>query len=175
MAAGDARHGFTTEVEPVQQKRLKVEINSREHFTVLGLARRPFEVASRWWAGRAEVATYEVEELLDTKLRALYQRKKGRDLFDLWTASRSLSLDTAKLVRCFQRYLESDGVRVSRAELEANLHGKLHDAQFQRDVVPLLATGTTWDRAAAADYVLAELAPLLPGEAWKGASSGEGA
>lgn len=164
---------FMTEIEPVQQKRLKVEINSREHFSVLGLVRRRFEVASRWWSGQGEVTTYELDELLGTKLRALYQRKKGRDLFDLWISARSLNVGVENLVRCFQCYLDNDGLRVSRAELEQNLQEKLGDAVFQRDIEPLLATGTTWDQAAAMEYVLTKLAPLLPGEAWRG--SGEDA
>src|SRR5947207_4494711 len=41
-------------------------------------------VESSWWSGRADILTFEPEELLATKLRALYQRSKGRDLFDLW-------------------------------------------------------------------------------------------
>jgi hypothetical protein len=113
-------------------------------------------------------APWALDELLGTKLRALYQRKKGRDLFDLWISVRNLGVDAESLVRCFQRYLDNDGLRVSRAELEANLHEKLGDAVFQRDIEPLLATGTTWDQSAAAEYVLKTLAPLLPGEAWKG-------
>ncbi len=28
--------------------------------------------------------TYELAELTGTRLRAVYQRRKGRDLFDLW-------------------------------------------------------------------------------------------
>lgn len=63
---------------------LKVEINSREHFSVFGLRKHPFAVDSRWFSGKTEILTYDREELLGTKLRALYQRKKGRDLFDLF-------------------------------------------------------------------------------------------
>jgi predicted nucleotidyltransferase component of viral defense system len=63
--------------------KLKVEINSREHFAVHGFKHVPFSVLSRWFAGRCEVPTHGLDELLGTKLRALYQRKKGRDLFDL--------------------------------------------------------------------------------------------
>lgn len=167
-------YGFLTEIAPVQTKRLKVEINSREHMSVLGLARRPFEVPSRWWSGRVDVTTFELDELLGTKLRALYQRRKGRDLFDLWALARSLDVDAGRLVRCFLRYLENDGLRVSRAEFERNLHEKLEDRVFQGDIGPLLATGTTWDPGAAAEYVLTRLAPLLPGESWKGAGGGPG-
>lgn len=38
---------------------------------------------SPWFHGEALLLTYCAEELLGTKMRALYQRKKGRDLFDL--------------------------------------------------------------------------------------------
>ncbi|MBM4319451.1 MAG: nucleotidyl transferase AbiEii/AbiGii toxin family protein, partial [Deltaproteobacteria bacterium] len=41
----------------------------------------PFRVENPWFSGAADVATYALDELLSTKLRALYQRKKGRDLF----------------------------------------------------------------------------------------------
>jgi predicted nucleotidyltransferase component of viral defense system len=38
-----------------------------------------------------------IEELLGAKLRALYQRKKGRDLYDLWLALTTLSVDDARI------------------------------------------------------------------------------
>ncbi len=77
---------FESEIPPVVRLRLKVETNPREHFTVRRTTRRSFRVDSRWWNGGAEITTFEIEELLGTKLRALYQRKKGRDLFDLCVA-----------------------------------------------------------------------------------------
>ncbi len=43
----------------------------------------PWEVVSPWWSGRAQVLSFDPAELVATKLRALYQRRKGRDLFDL--------------------------------------------------------------------------------------------
>jgi predicted nucleotidyltransferase component of viral defense system len=160
---------FTTEIEPVISMRLKVEINTREHFSALGLVRRRFEVENGWFRGGSEITTYEIDELLGTKLRALYQRRKGRDLFDLWVASRRAAVDPERLVYCFRRHVERDGLHVSRTELEKNLHEKFADPIFGRDIEPLLASGATWNREAAAKYVLAELVPLLPGESWKGA------
>jgi predicted nucleotidyltransferase component of viral defense system len=77
---------FESEDLPPVRSKLKVEINSREHFTVYGLKNHRFDVSSRWFSGAADVRTYELDELLGTKLRALYQRKKGRDLFDLGLA-----------------------------------------------------------------------------------------
>lgn len=144
--------------------RLKVEINSREHFTVLGYERYPFEMVSRWHTGGVVIPTYRIDELLGTKLRALYQRKKGRDLFDLWRAS-SL-LDARAVVDCFLRYLAHEGHPVSRAEFEMNLFEKLGDRRFLEDMAPLLTTGGSWDHTAAALYVLQTLAPMMPGDAW---------
>lgn len=152
---------FMSEMEPVTPMRLKVEINTREHFSVLGLVKRPFYLDSRWFSGGAEITTYDLEELLGTKLRALYQRKKSRDLFDLWTVSRQSSIDHKRLVECFQRYVEHDGLRISRVEFEANLRRKLADPEFGRDIVPLLATGVSWNQEAAAEYIFGEIAPLL--------------
>ena len=73
-----------SEIPPVVPLRMKVEINTREHFSVLGYREEPFSVGSRWFSGSCTLRTYELDELLGTKLRALYQRRKGRDLFDLW-------------------------------------------------------------------------------------------
>jgi predicted nucleotidyltransferase component of viral defense system len=78
------RYRMESEIPPVISLRLKVEINTREHFSVFGAQPRPFGIRSPWFEGRAEVQTYTLDELLATKLRALYQRRKGRDLFDLW-------------------------------------------------------------------------------------------
>lgn len=77
---------FQSEDAPPLMLRLKVEINSREHFAVYGFKRLPFSVHSRWFKGSGEITTYELAELLGTKLRALYQRRKARDLFDLHVA-----------------------------------------------------------------------------------------
>lgn len=69
---------FPSEDTPPLTMRLKVEINTREHFAVHGFQRVPFSVTSRWFEGACTIPTYELDELLGTKLRALYQRKKGR-------------------------------------------------------------------------------------------------
>jgi len=149
--------------------RLKIEINSREHFSVFELVERTHEVRSRWFSGSAALKTYEIDELLGTKLRALYQRKKSRDLFDLWTAHRAAQVDPERVVECFLRYLDHDGLRVSRAEFEENLAAKLSDPTFVRDIEPLLAPRAVWDIDEAARYAREELLALLPGDAWKGA------
>lgn len=148
--------------------RLKVETNSREHFTVLGFEKRNFDVRSRWFSGSASILTYPLDELLGTKVRALYQRKKGRDLFDLWTALTTTKALPDLVIGCFLRYMENEGHRVSRAEFERNLLAKRDDPGFLADVGPLLIDARAYDVRQAVDYVMKHLAPLLPGEPWQG-------
>lgn len=164
----------TSEGPPSLPMKLKVEINSREHFAVFGHLQRQVTMSSRWHRGSAMVRTYALDELLGTKMRALYQRKKGRDLFDLWLAHERAAVDADRVVECFRRYLEHEGHSASRAEFEANLLEKLADPRFGRDIEPLVAPSTHWNAAAAARYVLGELASRLPGEPWRGAGASLG-
>jgi predicted nucleotidyltransferase component of viral defense system len=154
---------FESETKPVTRLKLKVETNTREHFFVLGPRRIGFELQSRWHSGAADVLTYEPEELLGTKLRALYQRKKGRDLFDLSEALNRLSgLDPDKVIACFTSYLEHDGRRVTRAEFEENIAAKMEERLFLSDVPPLLAFGVTFDPVGALDQVRKAFISRMP-------------
>lgn len=148
--------------------KLKVEINSREHFSVLGFDRRQFSVESRWFSGSTTILTYQLDELLGTKVRALYQRKKGRDLFDLWKAFNSTKLKPEQIISCFLKYMEHEGHRVTRAEFEKNLFEKFQDTRFLEDIGPLLMKSSIWDFQKAADFVMNELVAILPGDAWQG-------
>jgi predicted nucleotidyltransferase component of viral defense system len=159
---------FETTSKPVQKMRLKVEINTREHFAVLGLQRHHFVVENAWFSGRVNISTYKIEELLGTKLRALYQRKKGRDLYDLWLALTSLEIDDQMVVTCFERYLQHDGISVSRAEFEKNLIAKLDDPAFLNDISPLLPAGEAYNTTIAGVLIQKRLVAKLRGEPRKG-------
>jgi predicted nucleotidyltransferase component of viral defense system len=162
------KYKFESEDLPPIPMRLKIEINSREHFTVYGVKDREFSVDSRWFKGSAMVKTYQREELLGTKLRALYQRRKSRDLFDLWITSQRTSIDPVRVVECFYKYIEHDAIDISRAQFEENFRRKLTDPIFGEDIEPLLAAGIDWKRDAAEKYVLEEILPLMKGDPWKG-------
>lgn len=164
---------FESETKPITSLRLKVETNTREHFCVLGQRRALFQVDNPWYSGSADVPTYELEELLGTKLRALYQRKKGRDLFDLSEALTQITgLDTGKVVACFMRYLENDGRRITCTEFEENLAEKIDDKVFLSDVTPLLALGVSFDPVAALEKVREVLISRLPESASKRRKAG---
>ena len=152
---------FESEGSPQIPLRLKVEINTREHFAVEGYREIPFELRSRWCEGSCSIQSYELNELLGTKLRALYQRKKGRDLFDLATALDSGDVSPQKVVDIFYEYMEHGGHTVSRQQFEDNISDKLRDDNFASDIGPLLASGYTWDLAMMAEKVRNTLISLL--------------
>lgn len=158
---------FASEQVPPRPMRLKIEINSREHFSELGHIHHAFSVSSRWWSGTADVTSFELDELLGTKLRALFQRKKGRDLFDLWYAVDRQASSPERIVACFYRYMRESGVRVTRAVFEENLARKLTDSVFRADMTPLLRPELSWDIDRAGDIVKKELITRLPGDPWR--------
>ena len=147
---------------------MKIEINTREHFAVFGTATRAFTVENPWFTGTAGLTVYHLDELLGTKLRALYQRKKGRDLYDLWLALGTGKASPERVVECFQRYMANDGATVSRAEFEANLAAKLSNTPFIEDLRLLVPAEAGYDAMTAAQIVKDELIAKLPGEPWKG-------
>ena len=166
------RYGFESGGAPAVELRLKVEINTREHMAVLGYTKRPFSVRSRWFAGAAAIPTFELDELLATKLRALYQRRKGRDLFDLAEGLRDGRSDPARIVRTFRSYMEREKRPLTRAMFERNLDAKLRDPGFGSDMSGLLAAGGEWHATAAAAVVTDRLLSRLPGDAWQGRKLG---
>ena len=116
--------------------RIKVEMNTFERSPARPTTTRLLSVDSPWFTGRAEVATFTLEELIATKIRALFQRKKGRDLFDLWLAVEHAKVPPAEIAQCFWPY-RPDGWTVDRAL--ANHDAKLVDRQFTSDLVPLVS------------------------------------
>jgi len=151
----------SSELAPVVPLRLKIEINTREHFTVLGLAEQTLAAESRWFTGRAAIPTFAVEELLGTKLRALYQRRKGRDLFDLWLGLTQGGANAATVVDVFRKYVAAEGNAISRAEFEQNLAQKMKHAGFLSDLPPLLRPGVAYNAAEACRLVEKELLARL--------------
>ena len=130
---------FESEIPPIIPIRLKVEINTREHFSVLGLSPYDFSVDSQWFSGSCKITTYRLEELLGTKLRALYQRRKGRDLFDLWKALTMQNVNDEEVIRCYREYMAfSVGKAPTQKEYLLNMEQKIEDDEFLGDMEMLL-------------------------------------
>lgn len=119
-----------------------MEINTREHGWV-GIPRLvPFTVLSPWFQGQTNVATVALPDLLATKLRALYQRRKGRDLFDLYTVlERHPEIDLKAVFRGFRVVMDKEGQEISWQKISENMEVKLSRDMFAADVPPLLTSG----------------------------------
>jgi predicted nucleotidyltransferase component of viral defense system len=142
--------------------RLKIEINIVETFSIDGFQNHNFSIQSPWYSGDAQICTFSIEELMATKLRALYQRRKGRDLFDNWMAIRTLDINCKRVVEIFQQYNERNGTMITRAQFEKNLYEKMDDNNFLNDISPLLTSAISWVPKEAYQSVLQNLICLLP-------------
>lgn len=159
---------FETENAPVKTMKLKVEINTREHGSVFDIVEKPFVVENGWFSGEIQIKTYALEELMATKLRALYQRRKGRDLFDLFQVIVQYpSLDIKKVIEGFSTYMKWEDCSVSRAEFEENMYQKLQKQDFLKDMDPLLPANIHYNPLEAYETVYARLISKLDGNAWK--------
>lgn len=105
----------------------------------MGFQKSQFSSISSWDPGTVIITTYAIEELLGTKMRALYQRRKGRDLFDLYIAMTTISGINAKMiVHCFLAYMARSNLHVSKKDFIFNIEKKLENKDFQADIIPLL-------------------------------------
>lgn len=116
--------------------RIKVEINTHERSPALPTTTIAHRIDTAWWSGEAEVPIFQPAELVATKIRALYQRSKGRDIFDLWLGLNELNLDPSEVLAAFAPYRPT-GLTAARA-IE-NLNRKLQDASFRNDLNPLVS------------------------------------
>jgi predicted nucleotidyltransferase component of viral defense system len=128
-----------SEIPPVVPIHLKVEINCKEHFNVLPMQEIPFSVTNKWYSGECNVLTYQLEELIGTKLRALYQRSKGRDLYDLYKALTIREINIDKVLNCYNAYMDFvvDHTPTYK-EFIINLENKMQDDEFLGDTRQLL-------------------------------------
>lgn len=133
--------------------KLKVEINTTERLQVLPLRYEPFKIDSEWINGSCEITTYELPELMATKLRALYQRRKGRDLFDLWYVFRENTALIDKVIDIFQKYCDNDNLFLSQELFQKNLDLKKLNKDFQTDMNVLLSPAVNWNFDEAFDFV----------------------
>ncbi|MFA6569353.1 MAG: nucleotidyl transferase AbiEii/AbiGii toxin family protein [Victivallales bacterium] len=95
-------------------------------------------------AFRGGTALHKLEELLGTKMRALYQRRKGRDLFDLWIGLAKGKANPDIIVKCFRKYMEASGLRVSAKEYRMNMEAKINLPEFRSDTEDLLCAAVEY-------------------------------
>jgi predicted nucleotidyltransferase component of viral defense system len=153
-----ALYRFTSEYEEIRM-RLKLEINCKEHFHVLDWVDFPYNIESEWFSGNAKIKTYNINELLGTKLRALYQRSKGRDLFDLDYSRKHIDLNYEQIIACYREYTSfATGKRPpSKKEFLLNIEEKENSSEFSGDMEALLRPEIKYNQNDAFDWLKKEL------------------
>lgn len=83
---------------------------------------------------------------MGTKLRALYQRKKGRDLFDLYVALTETEINPAEIMKCYHRYMEFPVQQPpTHKQFITNMEDKISDVDFLEDTLQLIRPDRTFD------------------------------
>jgi predicted nucleotidyltransferase component of viral defense system len=154
-------YGFTPEMIPGKPLRIKIEVNLREHFSVEGVKQVDFRLDSAWKSGTAKARTFSLNEILGTKIRALHQRKKGRDLYDLSKAI-ELSPDWRRSAEIFLHYMDKNKKTIHRDALIKNLQAKMNDPLFMNDMTGLVRNLKDYDMHRAADFVINEVFCHVP-------------
>jgi predicted nucleotidyltransferase component of viral defense system len=137
--------------------RLKVEINCREHHTIYGIKEMLYKMDSGWYKSEVLIPTYELAELLGTKMRAMYQRSKGRDLFDMWYAMTQTETESSKIMEAWNFYMAHEGHNVSKQDFIANMEKKAVDKEFVSDMEGLLRPGIFYNAQEAHKFLEMEL------------------
>ena len=143
-----------SEGTPPVPLRLKIEINCFEHFNEMGLTKMPFTMANQWFSGSCEITTYKLAELVGTKMRALYQRKKGRDLLDLYLALTQTDVNDDDIVRCYRRYIDFVVDQPpTHKQFMLNMEEKMQDNDFLTDSKLLMRPGIEFNPVEAYEIV----------------------
>lgn len=151
--------------EPARELTVEVEVNVSERTPRFELQRLPFSFGFRGETQATDIVSFNINEMLATKMRATFQRKKGRDLFDLFwalTAQSALPVTTDEVLEAFAHYMQEESTVVPRSEFLAHIDRCLADkAGFCRDMDALLKRSLDYDPSAAAEVVIERLLSRL--------------
>lgn len=151
-------------IEPGRMLDIVIEANVTERKPHRAVVEIPFSFPFRDKPVQLRLKGYDIHEMLGTKMRAMFQRKRGRDLFDLyWALTKSAKpVAPAAIIESFQHYMKLEGTTAGRAEFVGILEAHLKDRGFCSDMELLLRHGITYDPQTAGNYIKANLLSLLP-------------
>jgi predicted nucleotidyltransferase component of viral defense system len=150
--------------EPGRTLSVVIEANVTERQPYLPVVAMPFSVPFRGKMLATHVNSFDIHEMLGTKLRALFQRRRGRDLFDLYWAFSTAggALLPEHVIDAFQHYMTLEGSTVPRNEFLVQLDIRLADRGFCSDMGPLLRNDLSYEPQAAGVHIRNNLLVHLP-------------
>jgi predicted nucleotidyltransferase component of viral defense system len=145
---------------------LKVDTNENRSFFPLVTVK--VQVPGPSEPRHVAVASYELDEMLGTKLRALLQREHGRDLFDIvwaWETSQQphavSKVNPGRVGEAFRFYMRQEGSTFSAANIEAELARRMKSRKFLSDMDGYLANGRTYSPKSAYEQFCQVFLPHL--------------
>lgn len=137
---------FAPTVAPPSQASIKVEINYSENAPFYQIVHLPYAPPLPELDGKTVMLrSYDLDEMLGTKMRALFQRVQGRDLFDLWHAwslseagAPTARVQPERVVAAFSDYMRRENTVVTRAEYDTELASKLRMPMFRNDMAAMI-------------------------------------
>jgi hypothetical protein len=127
----------------------KIEISHVERFPIFSPVRKQVKTPS----GSADVVTYTLEELTATKLRALLERLKGRDVYDLYFISQ-LELDPRITRKMFLYYFYRSRKVFNPGVHYKNLVKRYESGNCADDVSVFVKPTVKFDLTRAAKHVI---------------------
>jgi hypothetical protein len=157
---------------PPNSMKIKVEVNYDERQPCYSIVDLAYSPPIDELDGPRILKSYDLDEMLGTKMRALLQRTQGRDLFDLDRAclrnegilavGAGPLIDPQRIADAFRTYMEREGVQIARSEYAADLQAKCRNRAFRNDMTKVLPPGVNYDIDAAAERVRDTLIARLP-------------
>lgn len=150
---------------------LKIEVNINEKRNLYPLVFIDIDVPDgQGGIRRLPVVSYDLDEMLGTKLRALLQREHGRDLFDLWRAWESscapgaqVVVDPVRVGAAFRFYMEQEGSSFNAAAVRDELERRMRSRKFVSDMDGFLRHGQFYSPQQACEEFCTVFLPHLDG------------
>ena len=132
---------------------LKIEVNLNEQENLYPLTHVDMDVPGPGrTVEKCPVVSYDIDEMLGTKLRALLQREHGRDLYDLWRAwaasqapGATVVVDPRRVGTAFRFYMAQEKTSFSAKDAQAELQRRMQSRKFLEDMNGFLPPGVQYD------------------------------
>lgn len=162
------RYGPTDPSGAIASLKIEVNLNETKSFYPLTSVNIDVPVPGSG-STQINVASYDLDEMLGTKMRALLQREHGRDLFDLWHAWKfsqtpgvATSVDPKRVGEAFRFYLRQEGSEnFSKADVESELNRRMKSRKFLLDMDGFLPVGQQYDPVVAHAEFCAVFLPYM--------------
>lgn len=83
----------------------------------------------------------------------MYQRSKGRDLFDMWWAITQTNVDTSSILEAWHFYMKHEGHSISKQDFMENMEKKIADKDFAGDMNGLLRSSLEYNAQKAYQFI----------------------